>query len=109
MALDPADETRLANIEIFVLALRDWITTRLDFEERKFIAAKETEHTSAAIIVNRFPPGGGAAGWALMLRRLSLTPVRRRARFPGHGEPAEPLRSGGRCREPSIVRHTSNV
>ena len=37
-----------------------------------------------------------------MLRQLSLTPVRRRARFPGHGEPAEPLKYGGRCREPSL-------
>jgi hypothetical protein len=48
MALDAEDEARVSAIEVFILALRDWITTRLDFEERKFIAAKETEHTPPA-------------------------------------------------------------
>ena len=41
MALDPADETRLANIEIFVLALRELITTRLDLKSENSSAAKE--------------------------------------------------------------------
>ena len=45
MALDPADEARVVELETKIQALEDLVNNKLDFNERAYFAKKVIEHT----------------------------------------------------------------
>jgi hypothetical protein len=45
MALATSDEIRVVALEVFVLAMRDLINSRIDHSDRQFFANREVYHT----------------------------------------------------------------
>jgi hypothetical protein len=48
MPLDAPDEARVSALEVFVLAMRDLINNKSDFDHRQYFQNREAAHTPPA-------------------------------------------------------------